>query len=267
MSSRILFAALLLAGPELAVAQAPKGVWIEWATLGVVISPDSAGTFLWVRKGERSTQDKIFSGGLDPARIEAWIPVARQFLAQPLGASDTGSVRASPMLTTLGGDGVYLIRRKQGDAWSAERFLVMETVSGTNPVIINGDEKSFGEILDSLAIVGKRTPFSTEAANRLLVEPSSAEVDKPASVERSALPLVPFNARREKRDGAVLLSFVVDTKGAIELKSVKTLFASAPDYLEAVNAVLPAMRFAPAEKGGAKVRSRVVMPFHFDISG
>jgi TonB family protein len=267
MRPRLLFAALAFGASELAIAQTPGGVWIEWANLGVVMTPDSAGTFLWVRKGERLGQDhKIFSGSLDPARIEAWVPIAREFLARPLGTADTGSLRASPMLTTTSGDGLYLIRRRQGDAWSSERFLVMETASGTNPVIINGDEKSFGEILDSLVVVGKRTPFSDDAANRALVDPSSADMDKPASVERSPLPLVPPSALKERRDGAVLMSFVVDTTGTIDLRTVRTHFASAPDFRAAVRAILPAIRFAPAEKGGQKVRSRVVMPYHFDVS-
>jgi TonB family protein len=267
MRSRILIAALALAAPAFATAQAPKGVWIEWENLGVVMSPDSTGSFLWVRKGARESQDpKTFSGSFDPARLDPWIAAARRFLAQPLGASDSGQVRASPILATVSGDGIYFLRRRQNDAWSNERFLVMETVSGTDPVIVNGDERSFGEILDSLGVVGKRTPFSNDAANRALLEPMSADVDKPASVERSPLPLVPFDARRERRDGAVLLSFVVATDGTVEPKSVKTLFASAPDYLEAVRTILPGMKFAPAEKGGVKVRSRVVMPYHFDVS-
>lgn len=92
----------------------------------------------------------------------------------------------------------------------------------------------------------------------------AAAVDR-AVVPRSGnpAPRYPDALREAGAEGQVVVRFVVDTAGRVEGGSVRVVRADDPRFADAVRAVLPALRFTPAEAGGRRVRQLVEVPFAF----
>ena len=67
--------------------------------------------------------------------------------------------------------------------------------------------------------------------------------------------------------GAVLVAFVVDTSGNVDLETVKFFVATHQLFAAAVKAALPDMRFLPAMVNDRKVKQVVRMPIVFNVVG
>ena len=92
------------------------------------------------------------------------------------------------------------------------------------------------------------------------------QVEKQVSfIAGSASPRYPDALRSSGVEGKVIAVFVVDERGRAEVDSVRFLSSNNQLFVDAVRAVLPRMRFVPAEIGGRKVRQLVQMPFVFTI--
>ena len=91
------------------------------------------------------------------------------------------------------------------------------------------------------------------------------QVEKQVSLIGSAAPRYPEVLRTSGVEGQVTAEFVVDEKGRAEADSVRFVRSDNLLFQEAVKAVLPRMRFVPAEVGGRKVRQLVRMPFVFTL--
>lgn len=92
------------------------------------------------------------------------------------------------------------------------------------------------------------------------------QVTKPvAQAPGSKAPRYPVELKSKGIEGEVLIQFVVDTFGVAESTNVRVLKASHGLFTDAVLAVLPDMRFTPAELNGHKVRQLVQQPFVFNI--
>jgi protein TonB len=91
------------------------------------------------------------------------------------------------------------------------------------------------------------------------------QVEKQVSLIGSATPRYPEVLRASGVEGRVTAEFVVDERGRAEADSVRFVGSDNQLFEEAVKAVLPRMRFAPAEVGGRKVRQLVRMPFVFTL--
>jgi TonB family protein len=63
------------------------------------------------------------------------------------------------------------------------------------------------------------------------------------------------------------VSFVVDTTGTVDEKSIELPPSIEGEFIRAVADVLPSWRFIPALLGGRRVRQRVVQPFTFRMEG
>lgn len=92
------------------------------------------------------------------------------------------------------------------------------------------------------------------------------------TVERSAVllpgspsPAFPDALRRAGVEGRVVLRFVVDSAGIVEPGSQHVVTATHPAFAEAVERVLPRLRFRPAEHRGRRVRQVVELPFVFTL--
>jgi protein TonB len=66
--------------------------------------------------------------------------------------------------------------------------------------------------------------------------------------------------------GIVLIQFVVDTAGRVDIKSVRTLRSTHDPFTRAVLEVLPRLHFRPTEIDGRRVPALAEMPFEFVIS-
>lgn len=125
-----------------------------------------------------------------------------------------------------------------------------------------GGEPTFGH--SALRGVGDGIPAGTFVDTG---ESWSAEqVDRPVLLRPGApAPLFPEALRSAGVSGSVLAEFVVDTLGRIEPASVQMLSIDHDQFGAAVRAVLPKLRFLPAERQGRKVRQLVRLPFRFDL--
>jgi TonB family protein len=193
---------------------------------------------------------------------------ARSFIRLPLKDGDTSTVRTSLRLRSDYGDGMYVARRQRDGHWTEERFVVLETAGAREPLIVNGDDKSVGEILDSLESVVRRTPI-VPARPKSTVDATAyteATVEKPASaLPDNRPPIYPLIEREGLKDGTVILKFVIGLDGRAEMGTVRVVFATADPFLRSVMEALPKMRFHPAEISGKPVRQQVQMPFAFSI--
>lgn len=87
----------------------------------------------------------------------------------------------------------------------------------------------------------------------------------PATPTAGAAPRYPESLLSEGVEGRVIVQFVVDTLGYVELGSLKVIQTDHELFSEAVNNALQSMRFLPAEISHRKVRQSVRQPFVFDI--
>lgn len=81
----------------------------------------------------------------------------------------------------------------------------------------------------------------------------------------SGRPRYPESLRQAGVDGRVVIRFVVDTMGRIDLSSVQVLQSTHDLFTRAVRDVLGNFRFKPAESKGSRVRAMAEMPFEFQI--
>jgi TonB family protein len=268
MRAALLLAAASVLGAATATAQSSPmlGAILQWRSLSMVIAPDSSGVYLWVSRERNESQTaQMFGGTFRPASVEAWLAPARQFLRQPLGAGDTGTVRTSPFLRGITGEALYLVKRRRDGAWSNERLLVMESSGDGEPMVISGTATTVGDILDSLAKVAPRAPFSEEVVQRRVSEIAEKPEKAPAANPDNRPPVYPQDLRAGNFEGLVLVRFTVGVDGKADMSTVVPIASAHRDFLRTVMATLPTLRFSPAEKGGEKVRSPVLMPFQFSL--
>lgn len=248
----------------------PRSAWLEWPDLQMIISADSGGTVLWVSRllgAEGAKKSQSFGGTLEPGRTVSWVATARALLDQPLTDADTGSVRSTAPLLTAGGDGMSLSRRRVRGAWSDERFLVMETLDDTMPLMISGDVQTIGSILDSLEAVARQTTVFEEVVRRDSIERVNEPRPAPRVIpnQRNRAPRYPEDELQARRPGRVVLSFMVGPDGKADLNTVRTLHATSASFLKSVREALPTYRFQPAVHDGAPIATRVLAPFVFEF--
>lgn len=78
-------------------------------------------------------------------------------------------------------------------------------------------------------------------------------------------PRYPESLRQANLDGRVLVRFVVDTLGKIDMASVQVLESTHDLFTRAVRDALGNFRFRPAEARGRRVQAMAEMPFEFQI--
>jgi len=83
----------------------------------------------------------------------------------------------------------------------------------------------------------------------------------------STAPQYPAALRAAKVEGEVLVQFVIDTAGAVELGSFKVLRHEDVRFADAIRVAVPGFRFSPARlEDGRKVRMLVQQPFAFALA-
>ena len=93
------------------------------------------------------------------------------------------------------------------------------------------------------------------------------QVEKQVAVQPdNPRPRYPDMLRSSNVEGEVLAQFVVDTTGRADMSQFKVLKSTHDMFTNSVKAVLPNMKFYPAEVGGRKVKQLVQMPFQFNLS-
>lgn len=82
----------------------------------------------------------------------------------------------------------------------------------------------------------------------------------------ASTPHYPLTLRQAGIDGRVLVRFVVDTTGRIDMASVQVLQSTHDLFTRAVRDALSGFRFRPAEAGQHRVPALAEMPFEFRIT-
>ena len=91
------------------------------------------------------------------------------------------------------------------------------------------------------------------------------EVSKIARFLSGPAPDYPSILKATRQTGKVIVSFVVDTTGSIDMRTFEEMEASNALFTKSVKMVLPKYRFSPAEIKLRKVAMFVQMPFEFGL--
>lgn len=92
-------------------------------------------------------------------------------------------------------------------------------------------------------------------------------VEKTASlISNTARLRYPDMLRSASVEGEVLVQFVVDTTGRVEVGSFRVVQSTHDQFTNSVRSAISNMRFRPAEIGGVRVRQLVQQPFAFTLS-
>jgi len=92
------------------------------------------------------------------------------------------------------------------------------------------------------------------------------EVETPAAALGGATPEYPSTLRETGVEGRVILEFVVNERGRVDMSSVKVVESSNALFTASVRAALSGMRFRPAKIGGRAVKQYVSQPFSFKLN-
>jgi hypothetical protein len=94
---------------------------------------------------------------------------------------------------------------------------------------------------------------------------AARDVDRPAALDSAAVvrPVYPDSLFEARAPGALLAEFVVNAKGDVELDSYNVVTTTHTQLVVPVRNALRDQRFAPAERGGQRVRQVVQQPFTF----
>lgn len=128
-----------------------------------------------------------------------------------------------------------------------------------SPYVTRGNDFIPGR-LDSLSTGGAGLPEGDGAGTAY----SAAQVDRPAmALPGNARPRYPAVLEQARASGAVIVQFVVDTSGRVDLSTLRILEASNDLFAASVREVLPGWRFRPASAGGRTVKQLVQLPLLF----
>ena len=92
----------------------------------------------------------------------------------------------------------------------------------------------------------------------------AAQVEKQASPRNgNSAPKYPSRLESSRIEGAVLVQFVVETLGMVDMSTLRVLESSNDLFAESTRATLSKWRFYPAEVGGRRVKQIVQLPLRF----
>ncbi len=80
-------------------------------------------------------------------------------------------------------------------------------------------------------------------------------------------PAYPDPLRKNAPDGIVVVRFVIDTLGRVEVPSLKVVESTHPLFVASVRSALDRLKFLPAYFSGQRVRVRMEQRFEFHLAG
>jgi protein TonB len=115
--------------------------------------------------------------------------------------------------------------------------------------------------LGELAVAPQRPTFISidSVYTELEVDTAAARYDG------SAAPPYPPAMLEQRKEGQVIIQYVIDSMGRADLGSVMVMQATHPDFATSVQVTLPHMRFRPAKIGPRRVNQLVQQLFTFKI--
>ena len=145
-------------------------------------------------------------------------------------------------------------------------FTAPVDIAVSIPAIVLGEAVRSSGLTDPSAPVGVPGGTGLVGSAGLSDAPlSDFQVDKVAAAIPGVAPAYPEPLKAAGVEGGATVQFVIDTTGRYEPGSFRVLAATHEAFAAAVRAVLPRMRFIPAESGGQKVRMIVQQRFGFTL--
>jgi hypothetical protein len=210
----------------------------------------------------------FYAGGVQGAfgsfpgdSVRAWAAAAESLLAVLGTRAESSFVRReSPPLT---GDSSRLTLSVNVTAGSAQFYYDLRGTRGERLAAAPIPSSSVREFLQAVGSAGKLAaaapaPRAVESFEMdpkrdktVRMVPGGVTAEYPAELRRAGIP------------GYVLMSYIVGPDGRVERGSEQPIAYSRGEFLEAVRAALPGMRYLPAEYRGRKVRMVVQQPFYF----
>jgi protein TonB len=228
MSRRIKLLSTQAARPE------PLGALVSAGAHGVIIGAivvgSAVGTVAWESFGE--------------------LPEGLRFLVPPV-TSPAPSQAAASYAKQIGDGGTSLADKtgEFGERRAGERSGAMQTGAASS-----------GSAMDADAEIAAMNALLANAYQ--IVEVDSAAERDPAS----AAPVYPAALESRGVEGYVIVRFVVDSTGRVDMASVMTVEATAPEFDRAVRDAMPGMRFRPAKVGQRAVRQLAEQLFRFEVA-
>ncbi len=186
-----------------------------------------------------------------------------------LACRGLGRQRKSPPLPAEGGrDSVYLIydpraRRERRYAIA----LLGPPPHGMRVFTTPSELERLLDVLDSVAAVNARRPMP-RALEALADSIRIAASDRFAPTLEWAPSLrYPEAARVARRQGRVLVRFVLDTTGRVDPAMVRVVLSDGADFEASARAVLARVVYKPARVFGRAVRVIINQPFTFRMAG
>lgn len=114
------------------------------------------------------------------------------------------------------------------------------------------------------------SPYCTSAGEQWVDPPATrpaASTDqlRPTSLRESA-PRYPSELRAQGMQGRVVASFLIDTTGAVDVRSIRIMEANHPAFAAAVCTALPRSRFRDAIGAPPASPVRMTAPFQFELA-
>lgn len=131
-----------------------------------------------------------------------------------------------------------------------------------------GADTPVRELSPTTGDLGRELTSSDEAPPLPGLDSVFLEIQVDSSVTRypgSAAPAYPAEMLKQGVQGSVTTQYVVDTTGFADTLSLRIIRSTHIDFVNAVRAALPFMRFYPAKVGTKKVRQLVEQEFSFKI--
>lgn len=228
MSKRIKLLPSQTARPEPLAALVSAGA--HGLIIGAIVVGSAVGTVAWEALGE--------------------LPEGLRFLIPPV-TSPAPSQKAAGYAAQLG-DGGTSLAAKTGD-FGEPRAGEPSAAEQTGAV-------ATGSAMDADAEIAAMNALLANAYQ--IVEVDSAAERDPSS----AAPVYPAALETRGVEGYVIVRFVVDSTGRVDMASVMTVETTAPDFDRAVREAMPGMRFRPAKVGERPVRQLAEQLFRFEVA-
>lgn len=228
MSRRLKLLPTQAARPEPLAALVSAGA--HGLIVGAIVVGSAVGTVAWEAFGE--------------------LPEGLRFLVPPVTspAPAQAAVGYAPQL----GDGGTSFAEQPGDFG--------ERRAGSQSGAVQDGSIATGSALDAEADLAAINALLSSAYQ--IVEVDSAAERDPTS----AAPVYPPDLEARGVEGHVIVRFVVDSTGLVDLASVMTVEATSPEFDRAVRAAMPRMKFRPAKVGERPVRQLAEQLFRFEVA-
>ena len=145
-------------------------------------------------------------------------------------------------------------------------------MKAVNPVTDDTMSNLRGTKKDSKPSRAAAAPKDTNPAAPAPQAPSLQGITGPGNrvaiaIPGSPAPRYPDILKQAGLGGAVLVAFVVDTSGNVDLQTIRVFVATHQLFADAVKTALPEMHFLPAMVNGRNVKQVVRLPIVFNVAG